>query len=298
MPNSLFKNLRKFKLTMVPHAEGLSKIIENYDCILCDVWGVLHNGKAIWLDAAHALTKAREAGFPVVMITNAPRPQGPVLDQLAYMNCPDGVFDDLVTSGDVTLALIERLDGLVCHIGPERDYALYDGLNVKFSAPEEAAGIVCTGLFDDYNEHPDEYIERFKYYIDLKLPFICANPDIVVEVVDRLLWCAGALAREYDKLGGETQIVGKPYSPIYDVAIERAEKLLGRKIEKSRILGVGDGLPTDVLGASNNGIHGLFVTNGIHAADYTSGEVDNDKLQEFLKTNNANPTYWIKSLVW
>ena len=282
----------------VPHAEGLSTIIENYDCILCDVWGVLHNGKEIWPNAAHALSMAREAGVPIIMITNAPRPQGPVLRQLAHMNCPDGVFDDLVTSGDVTRALIERLDGPVCHIGPERDYALYDGLNVEFAAPEDAAGIVCTGLFDDYNEHPDEYVERFKHYVGLKLPFICANPDIVVEVVDRLLWCAGALAREYDKLGGETQIVGKPYAPIYEVAIERAEKVLGRKIDKSRIMAIGDGLPTDVLGAQNNGVDCFFITNGIHAADYTSGDVDNEKLQAFLKDNNANPTYWIKSLVW
>ncbi len=285
-------------MTTVPHAQSLSKIIENYDCILCDVWGVLHNGKEIWLDAADALIKAREAGVPVIMITNAPRPQGPVLDQLAYMNCPEGVFDDLVTSGDVTRELIKALDGPVCHIGPERDYALYDGLNVEFSEAEQAAGIVCTGLFDDYNEHPDDYIERFKRYVDLKLPLICANPDIVVEVVDKLLWCAGALAREYDRLGGETQIVGKPYNPIYDVAIERGEKILGRKLDKSRVLGVGDGLPTDVLGAHDNGIDGLFITNGIHAADYTSGDVDNDKLQSFLKDNNASPTYWIKSLVW
>jgi HAD superfamily hydrolase (TIGR01459 family) len=261
----------------------------------------LHNGKDIWLNAANALSKARDAGVPVVMITNAPRPQGPVLRQLESMNCPQGVFDDLVTSGDVTQELIKALDGgRVHHIGPERDFALYEGLDVKFVEPQQAAGIVCTGLFDDYNEHPDEYIERFKQYIDLKLPFICANPDIVVEVVDRLLWCAGALAREYDKLGGETQIVGKPYAPIYDVAIARGEKLLGRKVDKSRIIGIGDGLPTDVLGAHNNEVDCLFITNGIHAIDYNNAEseVDDTKLQAFLKEQNANPTYWIKELVW
>lgn len=285
-------------MTAVPHAESLSNIIKNYDMLLCDVWGVLHNGKAIWTHAAEALTKARAAGVPVIMITNAPRPQGPVLRQLAGMNCPDGVFDDLVTSGDVTRALIAALDGPVYHIGPERDFALYEGLDIAFAEPDQAAGIVCTGLFDDYNEHPEDYIERFKKYIELKLPFICANPDIVVEVVDKLLWCAGALAREYDKLGGETQIVGKPYNPIYDLAVERGEKILGRKVDKSRILGIGDGLPTDVLGAHNYGIDGLFITNGIHAGDYTSGEVDDTRLQGFLKDNNATPTYWIKELVW
>lgn len=279
-------------------AAGLGQIVDQYDCILCDVWGVLHNGKEIWMDAANALTKAREAGVPVVMITNAPRPQGPVLRQLANMNCPDGVFDELVTSGDVTRALIQQLDGPVYHIGPERDYALYDGLNVEFAEPEHAAGIVCTGLFDDYNEHPKEYIERFKTYIGHNLPLICANPDIVVEVVDRLLWCAGALAREYDQLGGETRIVGKPYAPIYDVALEHAEKISGKSIERSKVLAIGDGLPTDIKGAADNNVDALFITNGIHAADYTDGEVNTDKLHAFLEENNATPAHWMKTLVW
>lgn len=286
-------------MTLIPQVEGLSELREQYDCILCDVWGVLHNGKAIWMDAANALTKAREAGLIVVMITNAPRPQGPVLRQLQKMNCPEDVFDDLVTSGDVTRALIKQIDGAVYHIGPERDYAIYEGLDVSFSEPNEAKGIVCTGLFDDYNEHPDEYVERFKTYIANGLPLICANPDIVVEVVDRLLWCAGALAREYDKLGGETKIVGKPYSPIYDEAIARAEKLSGKTFDKSRILAIGDGLPTDIKGGANNDIDTLFITDGIHAADYTDkGVVDDERLQAFLFENNAQPAAWIKELVW
>jgi len=279
-------------------ATGLSQLVDQYDCILCDVWGVLHNGKSIWPDAAQALARAREAGVTVVMITNAPRPQGPVLWQLARMNCPDGVFDELVTSGDVTRALIQQLDGPVYHIGPERDYALYDGLDVAFADPDKAAGIVCTGLFDDRGEHPDEYVDRFRSYVELGLPFICANPDIVVEVVDQLLWCAGALAREYDQLGGETRIVGKPYAPIYDAALEHAQKISGRTIDKSRVLAIGDGLPTDIKGAADNNVDALFITNGIHAADYTSGAVDTGKLYTFLDENNAAPTHWMKTLVW
>jgi HAD superfamily hydrolase (TIGR01459 family) len=279
-------------------SDGLRHLVDQYDCILCDVWGVLHNGKAIWQDAADALKNARETGIPVVMITNAPRPQGPVLRQLTSMNCPAGVFDQLVTSGDVTRDLIRKLRGPVHHIGPERDYALYDGLNVTFGEPDISAGIVCTGLFDDYNEHPDDYTERFREYIDLKLPFICANPDIVVEVVDRLLWCAGALAREYKKLGGETRIVGKPYAPIYDVAIEHAERVIDRGIDRSKVLAIGDGLPTDIKGAADNKVDALFITNGIHAADYTDGEVDTDKLHAFLDDNNAAPQHWMKTLVW
>lgn len=285
-------------MSSVPGISGLRELTDQYDLILCDVWGVLHNGKSIWSDAAQALINARQAGLAVVMITNAPRPQGPVLQQIARMNCPQGVFDELVTSGDVTRQLIQNLDGPVYHIGPERDYALYEGLDVTFADPDDAAGIVCTGLFDDYNEHPNEYLERFRRYIELELPFICANPDIVVEVVDRLLWCAGALAREYAGLGGETRIVGKPYQPIYDAAISHGEQILGRSIKRDRILAIGDGLPTDIKGARDNDLDALFVTNGIHAADYTSGSVDDDKLQAFLSENDALPRAWIKTLVW
>ena len=283
----------------VPAIDGLSQLAERYDCILCDVWGVLHNGRDIWANSADALARAREAGLAVVMITNAPRPRGPVLRQLDRLGCPDGVFDELVTSGDVTRELIRQLDGPIYNIGPGRDHTLYEGLDITFAEEaEDAVGIVCTGLFDDYNEHPSEYVERFKRYIDLGLPFICANPDIVVEVIDKLLWCAGALAREYDQLGGETRIVGKPYAPIYDLSITLGEKALGRKLEKSRILAIGDGLPTDIKGASDYGIDSLFITNGIHAADYTSGEVDDSRLQKFLADNNAAPTAWMKTLVW
>ena len=285
-------------MTNTSPISGLSDLRDRYDVILCDVWGVLHNGRAIWKNAAEALQKARAAGLAVVMITNAPRPQGPVLKQLASMQCPTGVFDDLVTSGDVTRALIEQLDGAVYHIGPERDYALYEGLNASFAEPESAAGIVCTGLFDDYNEHPDDYIERFQSYCSLGLPMICANPDIVVEVGDKLLWCAGALAREYKQLGGETRIVGKPYQPIYEQALGRAATILKRDIDRSRVLAIGDGLPTDVKGAADNELDCLFITNGIHSTEYTDGEVDADRLSGFLSANNAAPQWWIKSLVW
>ncbi|MGI9353239.1 MAG: TIGR01459 family HAD-type hydrolase [Rhizobiaceae bacterium] len=286
-------------LKPVPTIDGLHQLVDRYDCILCDVWGVLHNGRELWTNTTDALSRARKAGLAVIMITNAPRPRGPVLRQLERLGCPDNVFDELVTSGDVTRELIRQLEGPVFNIGPGRDHTLYEGLDVTFTErPGEAAGIVCTGLYDDYNEHPSEYVERFKQYIGLDLPFICANPDIVVEVIDKLLWCAGALAREYDQLGGETRIVGKPYAPIYDVSTSHAEKLLDKPLDKSRILAIGDGLPTDIKGAEDYGIDALFITNGIHAADYTSGEVDDSRLQNFLAKNNASPTAWIKTLVW
>lgn len=277
---------------------GLSQIVESYDAILCDVWGVLHNGVQVWPHAAQALENARRSGVAVIMITNAPRPQAPVLRQLEMLGCPEGVFDDLVTSGDVTRELIAQIKGGIYHIGPERDFALYDGLQVEFSDPENASGIVCTGLFDDRTEHPREYVDRFRNYVSSGLPFICANPDIVVEVGDRLLWCAGALAREYEKLGGETRIVGKPHPPIYELAIKHAESALGKPLQKKDVLAIGDGMPTDIAGAQNYGLDALFISGGIHEVEYASGVTRDAAIAEFLDANNASPVGWMTELRW
>ena len=275
---------------------GLREIAENYDAILCDVWGVLHNGQQYWPDAASALSAFRELGGVVVMITNAPRPRGPVLQQLMSLAVPDGVFDEVVTSGDVTRQLISELDGSIYHLGPERDFTLYDGIDVSFSDPEEAVAVVCTGLFDDRSETPEDYVELLARLGKRGLPMICANPDLVVEYGDRLLWCAGALARDYAKIGGETRIVGKPHDPIYHYAIERVAEFLGRAPEKSKVLAIGDGLQTDIAGARNFGLNSLFISGGIHSGEY--GGSNSNELERVLAENDADPVAWMPALNW
>ena len=278
---------------------GLSEIAENYDAVLCDVWGVLHNGKQYWPEAASALAAFRNNGGVVVMITNAPRPREPVLLQLQGLGVPDGVFDDVVTSGDVTRQLVSEVDGPVFHLGPERDYTLYAGLEVSFAKPEEATAIVCTGLFDDRSETPEDYVELLERLNKLQLPMICANPDLVVEYGDRLLWCAGALARDYAAIGGKTRIVGKPHKPIYEHVTERISKFLGFSPEKSRLLAIGDCLQTDIAGAQNFDLDALFISGGIHAAEYGgSRDGTESELQRVLDQNNAKPIAWMPELVW
>lgn len=284
-------------MQIIPRIEGLSELAADYDAILCDVWGVLHNGMAVWPEAAAALQRFRETGGVVIMITNAPRPREPVMQQLENLLVPDGVYDNMVTSGDVTRNLIEQLEGSLFHIGPERDFSLYEGLDVTFSEPEEAVGVVCTGLFDDRKETLEDYRELLDRIAALELPFICANPDIVVEYGDRLLWCAGALARDYAALGGDTRIVGKPHAPIYEHASEKLLEVLGEVPDKSRILAIGDGLPTDLAGARDFGIDALFVSDGIHLEEYKDDE-DGAKLQKFLAANKVSPAAWLPTLVW
>ena len=248
---------------------GLGDLADSYGALLCDVWGVVHNGVRAYSDAVEALCAFRESHGPVVLITNAPRPAALVERQLDELNVPRAAYDAVVTSGDVTRsAVAARLGAKVLHIGPERDLGFYDGLGVELvDQDEEAELISCTGLFDDTSESPEDYRLRFAGLAGRDLTFVCANPDIVVERGDQLIWCCGALARLYAELGGRTVLAGKPFSPIYDAAL----KILGEP-DRANVLTIGDGLYTDIKGACDYGLDALFVTGGIHAADF--GPVD------------------------
>ncbi len=248
-------------------------------------------------DAAAALTWAREKGLAVVLITNAPRPHTPVEAQLTSLGVPKSAWDRVVTSGDVTRELIRSGPRRVFHLGPDRDMMIYDGIDVDIVEEFEAQAVVCTGLYDDDTETPDDYAEMLRRFRARDLPFICANPDIVVEKGDRLIFCAGALARDYAQLGGRTQIAGKPHRPIYEAALKAASEVLGRPIEASDALAIGDGVLTDVKGAENNGIDVLYVSGGIHAGEYGDPQdPDSEKLAAFLGTHGHHPVAVIPRL--
>lgn len=268
-----------------------------YALVLCDVWGVVHNGVTAFPEASAALKRMREAGKAVILVTNAPRPHEPVEAQLRQLGVPDEAWDRVVTSGDVTRDLISEAPRRLFHIGPDRDLTLYDGLDVELVEEFEAAGAVCTGLYDDETETPEDYAELLQRLRARNLPLICANPDIVVERGDTLIYCAGALAREYGLLGGRTLIAGKPHRPIYEATLAAASQLLDRKVEPSDTLAVGDGILTDVKGADGMGMDVLFVTNGIHAAEYNDGGApDPELLAAFLEKHGHHPVAAIRRL--
>jgi HAD superfamily hydrolase (TIGR01459 family) len=269
----------------------------NYSAILCDVWGVVHNGVRAFAEATASLTWVREKGLAVVLITNAPRPHGPVEAQLTSLGVPKSAWDRVVTSGDVTRDLIRSGPRRIFHLGPDRDMALYDGLDVELVEEFEAQAVICTGLYDDDTETPDDYAEMLRRMRARNLPFICANPDIVVERGDRMIFCAGALARDYGLLGGRTLIAGKPHGPIYEAALKAASEVLGRPIEASDALAIGDGVLTDVKGAESYGIDVLYVSGGIHAGEYGDPQdPDAEKLAAFLGTRGHHPVAVIPRL--
>lgn len=285
---------------MAHHADRIDSLQEiegRYGVILSDVWGVVHNGVRAFSDASQALAAARARGLAVVLITNAPRPRAEVQAQLDILGVPREAYDRIVTSGDVTRDLIKVGARRVFHLGPERDHSIYDGLDVDIVEEFEASTVVCTGLFDDDVETPDDYADMLRRLRARDLPFICANPDIVVEKGDRLIWCAGALARDYAQLGGRTQIAGKPHSPIYVAALAAAAEVLGRPVSEKEALAIGDGVLTDVKGAEQNGIDILYVTGGIHAREYGETlEPDPALLAAFLEKHGHHPVAVIPRL--
>ncbi|MBC8718367.1 MULTISPECIES: TIGR01459 family HAD-type hydrolase [Brucella/Ochrobactrum group] len=278
--------------------ERLDDLTDGYDAIFCDVWGVLHNGVEAFAPAVAALKRARAKGITVILVTNAPRPFGSVIAQMTLLGVPEDAYDRVVTSGDVTRDLIIEGPRKVFHIGSERELAIYEGLDVELVEEFEASGVVCTGLYDDETETPENYADLLQRLRSRNLPFICANPDIMVERGPRLIWCAGALAREYGQLGGRTLIAGKPHRPIYEAASKAVEEIRGQPVDKSRILGIGDGVLTDVKGAADYGLDVLYISGGVHAADYTTdGTVDFERMDAFLKKHGNAPVAALYALV-
>jgi len=279
---------------------SLSNLAPNYDAVLSDVWGVLHNGVAAYPEAVDALRRFRESGNRVVLITNAPRTAPPIVALLDAMRVPRDAYDAVVSSGDVTRAAIAPYRGkVVHHVGPpEIDDSLYEGLGVIRGPAEEADAVVVTDLDTD-DDTPDMYEERIKLWLSRKLPLICANPDRVVEHAGRIIYCGGALADLYEAHGGRIRMAGKPYRPIYDEALRLADAAAGLPIERSRILAIGDSVRTDAIGAANAGLDLLFITGSIHAQELDAfGAPDPDAVRDLVAPSGARLKGFMPRLAW
>ena len=282
---------------LIPHFSALAP---DYDVFLCDVWGVVHNGEVSFPDACDALMRARAMGKTVVFITNAPRPGEAVIRQIAHLHVPAEAYDAIVSSGDVTRDVITQRKGqTLCHIGPERDHSIFTGLNVKFAPLESADYVVCSGLDDDEAETPEDYRARLETMLKRKLFMVCGNPDLVVERGNRLVYCAGSIADLYANMGGEVLYAGKPYRPIYDLALQKAEAISGRKADLKRVMAIGDSVRTDLKGARAFGIDMLFLTAGIHAEDFGGRDTpDAGAMKTVFAAAGEMPTAVMRHLVW
>jgi HAD superfamily hydrolase (TIGR01459 family) len=256
-------------MTELRFVEKLRDVVAEVDVVLSDIWGVVHNGLESFPEACAALHAFRERGGTVILITNAPRPADSVQRQLRKLHVPDETYDAIVSSGDLARHFIAAHPGQkIFWLGPERDGSIHRGLDTMLTGIEQADYIVCTGLFDDETESAEDYRGMMLQARERHLPLICANPDIVVERGDRLIYCAGAIAELYRELGGEVIFYGKPHRPIYERAVALAAGQRGAPTPLARVLAIGDSVRTDLAGAHGFGIDCLFVTRGIHAGDF------------------------------
>lgn len=296
---------------LVRAADGAGQ--DPYDGFICDVWGVLHDGVAPYRGVAECLRQLRALGKPVVLLSNAPRPAPSVARQLAgfgYMDGPDGHYDGLITSGDATRSAIASgyYGASLLHIGPDRDLPLLEGLDVDCGTPANSQFALCTGLYDDENEGPDDYRALLRDLLARSLPMLCANPDDVVMRGGKQIYCAGAIARAYAAMGGAVTFFGKPYPGVYRMCLDALNEILGRPLSASRVLAIGDGLFTDISGGHSAGMPTLLLSGGIHATELgaAAGMSPDSSLQVMLpalqqacaKAKTSLPGAVIYRLVW
>ena len=278
--------------------QSLTEIAPRYDALFCDLWGCRHNGHKAYPAAVAALRAFRERGGVVVLLTNAPRPWREVARQIAGMEVPEDCWDLIATSGDsARLALYQGAVGhKVYFIGKPYDLSFFEPLHIVDNPVEisrvplkEAEGIVCCGPLDPHGD-PAVYRPDFLLAKQMGLKLLCANPDVVVDRGEVREWCAGALAKLYDEMGGESLYFGKPHAPVYDLARRRLAKI--RPVDDARILCIGDGIHTDIQGGIAEGLDTLFVTGGLQSTDF-GPDVENPdpaKLRAFLEAERLSPT--------
>jgi len=271
---------------------GLGQIADNYDALFCDIWGVVHNGRVPFAEAIEALERFRSERGPVILISNSPRPSIAIPLQFRQIGILSEPWDAIVTSGDAIIdELARRAPGPAFKLGPERDDVLYANLDLNFSDLADAHFISCTGLFNDDEETAEDYRELLLQARDIGLPLICANPDIRVKRGDKMIYCGGAIAQLYEKLGGEVIHAGKPHPPIYRLCRAWLEEILGYNLPQDRVLAIGDNIFTDLLGAQQEDLDCLFIADGVHSDKA-------EKLKALLVEHKIQARYMSSMLSW
>ena len=285
----------------------LKDISKNYNVLFCDIWGCIHNGKEAYQNALNALVDFKRNNGFVMLLTNAPRPKNAVKAHLSTFGISEKHFNDITTSGDA--AQNSMLSGdvgtKVFHLGPKRDVSFFNDIppdrklinKINVVELRHAEGIVCTGLFDDRTETPENYKDLIKYGIQKNLKLLCVNPDIFVDVGDLRVWCAGGIAAAFNKAGGISIYCGKPHKEICKLAHKKLEM---HNIKSPKILCVGDGINSDILGGKNEMLDTLFVCGGL-SRDKVGLENENTKLnikklENLFKKNKIYPTFSIDYL--
>ncbi len=267
---------------------SFSDISNNYSALICDIWGVVHNGLVANDEAVAALVKYRQMGGKVILVTNASRTAPFIKKMLDSMDITQEAYDVIVTSGDVTRNHIKKYSNdIIHHVGPITNEVVFDGLNITKGEAQEAKAIVITGLDKD-DDGLEKYQDRLNEWLELGLELICTNPDKVVEIGDKILYCPGAIADLYQEMGGKIIMAGKPSEVIYNASFLEIGKITGNKINLKTILAIGDSVRTDATGAANMGIDFLFISGSIHKEEIDACGNVNEKIHQLVAPSKAN----------
>jgi HAD superfamily hydrolase (TIGR01459 family) len=287
------------QLPAIPILDSIALLSRRYNAWLVDIWGVLHNGVRPFTPAVEACQLYRQSGGVVILVSNSPRPREGVVQQLRQIGVPDDAYDGVATSGDVTRTLVSAYAGRgVYHLGPERDLGIFTNLPVTFAEPDDATAIVCSGLVDDDTETPEDYADLLAALHARELPMICANPDIVVERGDKLIYCAGALAEAYEGLGGRVIYAGKPHKPIYELALALVTARRSAALPRHRVVAIGDGIRTDMLGAAGQNIDAVFVASAVHMANMRNSDLTLEAVAKAFAGQKKLPVAAFRQLAW
>jgi HAD superfamily hydrolase (TIGR01459 family) len=281
----------------IPVIDAIAPLGKGYAAWLVDIWGVMHNGVRAFPPAVEATRCYREQGGIVILLSNSPRPSEPLQRQLTSLGVSEQSYDATVSSGDLTRHELAKHEGArIFHLGPERDLPIFKDLDLTRVDAKDAELVVCTGLFNDETETPEDYEVLLRELAGRKLTMLCANPDHLVERGHSLVYCAGALAQIYEEDGGKVIYAGKPYLPIYELAEETIARIAGRKVTRSEILAIGDGIRTDMAGAAEFGLDAVFVASGLHVGPGGEG-LDDLRLAELFEGRKA-PRAAMPALAW
>ena len=281
--------------------KGISEISDKFDVYFIDLWGVIHNGVQCYPEALKVLEKLKEQNKKIVLISNAPRPAAVVKVFLETIGLKSSGYDFLVTSGDITREYISLNSSKknFYHLGPTRDIDLFKDLNVTLTSKEECEEIICTGLVSDEEEKLQDYKILLDFFLNKKIPLICANPDEVVARGEKIVFCAGALANQYKQEGGMVRYFGKPYSEIYSFALKkiRAHKDFKEKKEINTLV-IGDNIKTDIKGANFSNLDSVLILNGIYKDFFRDGTVNFDQLKDSVNLKDVKINYFQEELAW
>ena len=276
---------------------GLSKIYSKFDIFLVDLWGVIHNGIECYSDALNVLKNLKKTK-KIILISNAPRPSSSVQKFLNQINFNKSFYDFLITSGDLTRYYLKNFTKKenFYHLGPDRDNSLFSNLMLKKTTLKNARFVICTGV-NNNNDNLNKYFSILKKIKKRNLKIICANPDLIVHRGDRAEYCAGSIAKLYEKMGGNVEYFGKPYRNIYEYVFRILKKNSKKKIDKSKVLVIGDNLNTDISGANNFNVKNLFIAGGIHKPEWSKKNIS---LANFVIEKNKyfKINYFQNELIW